>query len=351
MSSPEAKEVEVEDSHQMASSSSLIFKTHHHHSYSLHEEALGGFAAGIVGTVLGFPLDLIKTRMQTSSHNPTAPQMGMVSMASHILQTEGIRSLYKGILPPLLSLSIVNTVSFTSYSFFRNLYGGQNGWDPINALAGMTGAPLFAMVTTPENFIKTQLQLDNLQGSRFRNSIHGASTLIQEFGIRVLYTGHVVNTIREGTFAGCYFFAYEGFRFMLVQSIHSFQKKPTTDTDTDTDTNTNTNNKSSSSVTNTIIIPMAGGMAGASAWFLSFPLDCIRAGVQGRQDLSPWTSKSMGAIQIGIELIKTKGIQGLYRGVGPSMARAFVVSGSRFSAYEGALWLLRGKREREHMSN
>jgi solute carrier family 25 (mitochondrial carnitine/acylcarnitine transporter), member 20/29 len=301
---------------------------------SLHEEALGGFAAGIVGTILGFPLDLIKTRMQTGSSNNNNPaRMGIVSMASQIIQTEGIRSLYKGILPPLLSLSIVNTVSFTSYSLFRNLYGGQNGWDPINALAGMTGAPLFAIVTTPENFLKTQLQMDNLQGSRFRNSIHGASILIQEHGPRVLYTGHVVNTIREGIFVGCYFFAYEGFRSMLFRWFHNPLEAATTKT---------------SSVTTSLVIPMAGGMAGASAWFISFPLDCIRAGVQGRRDLSTTLPRNQkkGAIQIGIELYKTKGVQGLYSGVGPSMARAFLVSGSRFSAYEGALWLVRGERTR-----
>jgi solute carrier family 25 (mitochondrial carnitine/acylcarnitine transporter), member 20/29 len=307
---------------------------------SLQEEALGGFAAGIVGTVLGFPLDLIKTRMQTGG--PTVARLGILSMASQIIQTEGIRSLYKGIIPPLVSLSIVNTVSFTSYSFFRNVYGGQNGWDPINALAGMTGAPLFAIVTTPENFLKTQLQLDNLQGSRYRNSIHGASILIQEHGPRVLYTGHVVNTIREGTFVGCYFFAYEGFRSMLFRLFHPFEEISTTTAAT---TNKTT---SSSSVTTSFVIPMAGGMAGASAWFMSFPLDCIRAGVQGRRDLSTHfsqkTQQPKGAIQIGIDLWKTKGVKGLYSGVGPSMARAFIVSGSRFSAYEGALWLLRGER-------
>jgi hypothetical protein len=33
----------------------------------LTEEAVGGLSAGIVGTVIGYPLDLIKTRMQTSS--------------------------------------------------------------------------------------------------------------------------------------------------------------------------------------------------------------------------------------------------------------------------------------------
>ena len=32
----------------------------------LRAEALGGLAAGVIGTVIGYPLDLVKTRMQTS---------------------------------------------------------------------------------------------------------------------------------------------------------------------------------------------------------------------------------------------------------------------------------------------
>ena len=31
-------------------------------------EMLGGFSAGVVGTVIGYPLDLVKMRMQTGSH-------------------------------------------------------------------------------------------------------------------------------------------------------------------------------------------------------------------------------------------------------------------------------------------
>ncbi len=34
------------------------------------KEAIGGFTAGIAGTVLGYPLDLLKTRMQTGTGSP-----------------------------------------------------------------------------------------------------------------------------------------------------------------------------------------------------------------------------------------------------------------------------------------
>ena len=34
----------------------------HMTSFHLGEEVIGGFAAGVIGTLLGFPLDLVKTR-------------------------------------------------------------------------------------------------------------------------------------------------------------------------------------------------------------------------------------------------------------------------------------------------
>lgn len=278
-------------------------------SVNLGEEALGGLAAGIVGTVLGFPLDLVKTRMQTGTVSG-----GMIGAASHIVRTEGLRSLYKGIAPPLVSLSIVNTVSFTSYSYFRGLYNGQNGWDGWNALAGMSGSPIFSLITTPENFLKTQMQMDNVHSKRFKGSLHCATTLVKEHGLSVLYTGNVVNTIREGAFVGCYFYIYEGFREVF---LNAFGNAP-------------------------FAVPLAGGLAGSSAWFFSFPLDCIRAGVQGRDLAEP---VKRGAIRVLSDLLKTKGVLGFYAGVAPSIARAFLVSGSRFSAYEGALYLARGGRD------
>ena len=298
-------------------------------------------------------------RMQTQSSNKT---LSPISLLSHILKTEGVRSIYKGVGPPLLSLSIVNTVSFTSYSYFRqNHFQGQDGWDFRNALSGMMGAPVFGIVTTPENFIKTQMQLDNVQSERvksnktisnskrqqqhkqttiqqqkkgrFTSSFHCAKTLVSSNGFFVLYTGHLINTVREAAFVGTYFFMYEGykseFRTMLMGIEKRFSKSD------------NTNNSSWST---SFAIPMAGGCAGATAWASTFPLDCIRAGVQGQQisiSQSKVQLQKQGALETLKQLLKTKGFIGLYAGVGPSIARAFLVSGTRFSAYEGALWLCR----------
>lgn len=171
----------------------------------LGQEALGGLSAGIVGTIIGYPLDLIKARMQVFGGDA-----GIVSVGSSIVRNEGFLALYRGIAPPLISLSILNTINFSQYCFFRDVYGGTVGWDWWNGLAGLSGAPITATVSTVENLVKTQMQVDNVSFKRYTGSWNCVQSLVNSHGIPVLYTGHLINTLREGTFLGIYFYCYEG---------------------------------------------------------------------------------------------------------------------------------------------
>mmetsp|Transcript_11900 Transcript_11900/g.28198 ORF Transcript_11900/g.28198 Transcript_11900/m.28198 type:complete len:308 (+) Transcript_11900:66-989(+) len=299
----------------------------------LGEEALGGLSAGILGTIIGFPLDLIKTRLQTGS--ASQGRRSILSVGKEIVQTEGIPALYKGIGPPLISLSILNTTTFIQYAYFRQFYKATQGWDYRCFLAGITCAPFAGIVSTVENFTKTQMQLDNLKTKKeYNGSWNCFTSLIRRHGLHIVYTGHVVNTIREMTFIGPYFFFYEGLRETFLRHRYKLELEP------QVTTHAYHQSLIMSIVTNTkLAIPVAGGLSGALSWFISFPLDCVRAGVQGQ--IMPPQKKGY---QICMHLIQTRGIQGLYRGSSASIARAFLVSGSRFSAYEGALWFLRGGR-------
>lgn len=159
------------------------------------------------------------------------------------------------------------------------------------------------------------MQMDNVTKKEFQSSFHCLRTVVQRHGLGVVYTGHGVNTIREAAFLGNYFYVYEGMREFLIAN-HWLHVQ--------------------------MAVPVAGGLSGALAWFVSFPLDCVRAGVQGQ----PLPAKK-SAIQVFQELLRDRGIRGLYSGASASVTRAFLVSGSRFSAYEFALFLLRGGRHYE----
>lgn len=302
----------------------------------LGEEAIGGLSAGVIGTIIGFPLDVVKTRMQTSQSSSSPG--GIISMGSKIVRQEGIFALYKGLGPPLISLSILNTINFTSYSLFRQrVFQGEKGFDLRNGLAGMACGPIASSVSTVENLVKvsklanendfnkhlrlltfvclnqTQMQMDVQH--RFSGSWNCVLALVQSRGVGVLYTGHGINTVRESVFLFSYFFVYEGLREWIIRYSGQDVK---------------------------LAVPVAGGFSGACSWFVSFPLDCVRAGVQGGNIIDH--GERLSATNLFIRLMRTKGVKGLYSGVVPSIVRAFLVSGSRFSAYEGALWLLRGGR-------
>jgi solute carrier family 25 carnitine/acylcarnitine transporter 20/29 len=250
--------------------------------------------------------------------------------------------MYKGMTPPLISLSILNTLNFASYNLVRNQFNASRGWDIRNGLAAFVTAPLGSSISTVENMIKTQMQIDNVNEKRYKGSFHCLTTLVGEHGWKVIYTGHVINTFREGAFLGIYFYTYEGMRVSLQKN---FGQKHQDDICTQVD-----------SKGSTWTVPLAGGLSGAWAWFLTFPMDCVKAGVQGQvlsrkgEHLSESNTKGtiaprkLGAIEVLRDLLETKGWRGLYAGVSPSIMRAFLVSASRFSAYEIVSSQLRGEK-------
>ena len=289
-------------------------------------DAIGGFSAGVLGTIIGYPLDTIKTRMQTSN------QGTMLNVTKEMARVEGWRGFYKGVTLPLLSLTILNTLNFTSFNFWWRVLqpqtegtgtSSQQTHLPSVFLAGALAGPIASIISTPEHFIKTQMQIDNTRSSPlFKNgSLAAAKTLYSSTNsIRVFYIGHASNTLRESIFLGLYFTSYQALRAVIVN-------------------NTNLDKAA---------IPLAGGLAGALAWVGSFPLDNIKANVMSdyfmvkhssttQNKSKPFAHISKSMITTGKKILLEKGVAGLYKGVQPSLIRAFLVSGSRFTAYEVAV--------------
>ena len=85
-----------------------------------------------------------------------------------------------------------------------------------------------------------------------------------------------------------------------------------------------------------------------AGWFGSFPLDTVKSNIQGQPLVKPW-KQQLKMRSVALAQFRAKGLFGLYSGVGPALARAFIVSGTRFSAFEFTLRLL-GKLEKAHPS-
>ncbi len=281
--------------------------------FVLKDEAVAGAAAGVVGTILGFPLDCIKTRMQTTNSS-------FVSSTSMILKERGIIGFYSGVAAP--SLTILNTLNFSSYSYFSaQLYKNQTKKDitwRTPFAAAMVG-PFSAAISTPFELVKTQMQLNagmttvstptitttQIASRNTNSSIGLAYNLIKKHGFGSLYRGHAVNSVRELVFLATYFTVYENIKLTLMANTDAQGQRW--------------------SLPPTIAIAVAGGVSGATGWLVSFPLDLIKSNIQGLPftPQGAFSGDRKSAYRIGRELLQSRGFLGLYSGTNCSMNTQF----------------------------
>lgn len=293
----------------------------------LAREALSGSAAGVVGTVLGYPLDVIKTRMQNSRG-----ALSITASIRAIYLESGIMGFYRGVVSPLLALTILNTMNFTSYTYFCGKLGVSNSSAGHNRSHHETGfgkqfewrygvaagcaGPIAALVSTPFELVKIQCQK---QSAAPISTMMMTYRILRDHGIKYgLYQGHGINTVREIVFLVAYFTTYENIKHYIQAHISSFAGL--------------------TSSVNSAAVPIAGGLSGAVGWLISFPLDNIKSNIQSRTLGKGQYRPS--AMELARELIRSKGLLGLYAGILPSILRAFIVSATRFSVYESTMQLL-----------
>ncbi|CAJ0566987.1 unnamed protein product, partial [Mesorhabditis spiculigera] len=72
---------------------------------------LAGSVAGAAGIFFGYPLDTVKTRLQTSSS-----YSGIIQCVGKVLKTEGVLGMYKGVTAPCLFAGIQHSLLFAGYA-------------------------------------------------------------------------------------------------------------------------------------------------------------------------------------------------------------------------------------------
>ena len=167
------------------------------------------------------------------------------------------------------------------------------------------------------------MQVDNIGKNRFRNSAHCLIDIVRNHGFSTLFKGWTITTLKDCAYFSTYFFFYEGVKGSLLRHHDDMYL----------------------STVIPLSVPLAGGAAGVAAWLVAYPLDCVRARLQGQclleserrvKSSTTTPNTSWGLLQ---KLVRKQGWGGLYVGVTPTLVRASLVHSVRFSAYEGFLWL------------
>ncbi|KAI7801471.1 solute carrier family 25 member 51b [Triplophysa rosa] len=151
----------------------------------------GSFAA-FTNILVTFPIQKVLFRQQLHGVR--------VTEAVRQLQREGLRNLYRGLLPPLLQKTTTVAIMFGLYEDFSRLllrHARRSGTPELvtrsvaAALAGTAEAAL-----TPFERVQTLLQ-DHRHNGRFNNTAHTFRTLLRDYGVRECYRGLVPVLLRN----------------------------------------------------------------------------------------------------------------------------------------------------------
>ncbi|KAK2908721.1 hypothetical protein QQF64_001352 [Cirrhinus molitorella] len=126
------------------------------------------------------------------------------------LQRDGLRTLYRGILPPLLQKSTTIAIMFGLYEDFSRLLRLHAPQVPVlltDSIAAVLAGTAEA-VLTPFERVQTLLQ-DPRHHGNFQNTAHIFRFLLQQHGIRELYRGLVPIVLRNGP-SNVFFFGLRG---------------------------------------------------------------------------------------------------------------------------------------------
>jgi solute carrier family 25 phosphate transporter 23/24/25/41 len=99
--------------------------------YNIHEDdahlgniatAVLGASSGALGATIVYPLNVLRTRLQTQGtamHPPT--YTGIADVATKTIRNEGVRGLYKGLTPNLLKVAPSLGITWVVYENMKHL--------------------------------------------------------------------------------------------------------------------------------------------------------------------------------------------------------------------------------------
>jgi len=287
--------------------------------------------AASISTVAVQPLDVLKTRLQVRSiaRHEQKPSLSISKNLRCIFNHEGVRGLYRGLFPSLISVVPSISLYFTLYcEMKRTLFSlPHNANSPAqvamlqSASAGLASCAT-AAITNPLWVVKTRMQTQPTYAPKYGNTVHAVRSIVKEEGARGLYKG------LGASFMNC---SQAMIQFPLYESLKRLM----------------------CSKYNTRDTPHEAAMCYLASSSISSSLSCIatypsevvrsRMQIQGMQlptqGPCPHVNKQFprpysGTFNAFKTIWRDEGIHGLYRGMFTNLIRIVPAHAISFTAYE-----------------
>ncbi|XP_066253775.1 mitochondrial carrier protein Rim2 isoform X2 [Euwallacea similis] len=307
---------------------------------------VAGGAAGTVGAIVTCPLEVVKTRQQSSRgsgmvsfpgsdappqsrnlkqpasiHGFTTPpplrignDMGIMQCIRHIVKHEGPMALFKGLGPNLIGVAPSRAVYFSTYSQAKRFWNSILPPDsPVVHVCSASCAGFMAStLTNPIWFVKTRLQLD-VNKENPMTAIQCVKMIYSKSGILGFYKGITASYMGISETI-IHFVIYEAIKAQLVAyHAHSSDERSSKDF---------------------LEFMVAGAISKTVASCIAYPHEVARTRLreEGNRYTGFWQTLQL--------VFKEEGIKGCYRGLKTQLVRQIPNTAIMMSTYEAVVYIL-----------
>ncbi|KAJ8751747.1 hypothetical protein K2173_025927 [Erythroxylum novogranatense] len=276
---------------------------------SLRRLISGGIAGAVSRTAVA-PLETIRTHLMVGSSGHTTTEV-----FNNILKTDGWTGLFRGNLVNVIRVAPSKAIELFAYDTVnKNLSPrpGEQAKIPISAslIAGACAGVSSTICTYPLELVKTRL---TIQRGVYKGIVDAFLKILREEGPAELYRGLAPSLIGVIPYAATNYYAYDTLR-KAYRKIFKQERIGNIET---------------------LLIGSAAGAISSSA---TFPLEVARKHMQvgalsGRQVYK-------NVLHALATILEQEGIQGLYKGLGPSCMKLVPAAGISFMCYEACKRIL-----------
>ncbi|XP_042278290.1 mitoferrin-1 [Thunnus albacares] len=169
-----------------------------------------GAVAGILEHTVMYPVDSVKTRMQSLQPDPNAQYRGVIEALKRIIQTEGFFRPLRGLNITMIGAGPAHALYFACYERVKRSLSDviQSGGNShlANGMAGSVATVLHDAVMNPAEVVKQRMQMYN---SPYRGLLDCVRTVTRTEGIGAFYRSYSTQLTMNIPFQAVHFITYE----------------------------------------------------------------------------------------------------------------------------------------------
>ncbi|KAL0276584.1 UNVERIFIED_CONTAM: hypothetical protein PYX00_004132 [Menopon gallinae] len=270
-------------------------------NFSIHMTA--GAIAGVMEHCVMYPLDSVKTRMQSLS--PNVNYNSISDAIKVVVRQEGIFRLVRGMSAVVIGAGPAHALYFSCYEHLKDKLQTKTA-RPYYTVAGLSGAiatVLHDAVMTPAEVVKQRLQMHN---SPYKTIFDCVKMTYKAEGMRAFYRSYTTQLTMNIPFQSIHFMTYE-----FCQSLVNRDK-----------------------LYNPVAHMMSGAVAGAVAAAVTTPLDVVKTLLNTQQH------RVRGMIAAFKTVYRVSGPSGYFKGIKARIIYQMPSTAICWSVYELFKYLL-----------